>query len=803
VWPSIAAGLLALCVPILGPSGRIHAQDAPSDPGRRLYDAIRTFALTGGSLEVNGLTLTRDRVDLTFTGTFYFAGPIDGRVTGAVFLGQGTMKALPPDGNVFERDNLRRLINADLVESDFKSAVLRFTDDTAARLEGARRETPVPPAAQKLASEFDPRFTMETGANLPARLALSILDAETPGVFVAQFDGGRRGRFSVVLDQQTRIPVANFRIDAGERGLIFAFQQSIYGNDVWTAFHSLEDYTRGTANYSDANDLVDVLHYRLELDLRQLDKRIGLVARMQMQVKGAGVRAIPFTIGEGLSNYQETRLRRQMRVKAARVGGTPAAFAQEDWEGGFTVFLPAAVAAGQPLEVEVDLDGDFMSRDIPESFYPISNTDWYPRHGNLDRASFDLVFRHRSRDRIASVGQRISEKADPEDKKAMITQYRMPDPVALVVFAVAPFERKTQQVKWENGGAPIPIEVNSMPARLVAIKDDFILAELDNAIQYFAAIFGRYPYQSFGAAFHPFGFGQGFPTLLMIPPTDRANKGTYSFMAHETAHQWWGNIVLWRTYRDQWLSEGFAEYSGVLYTGKRDLENPKAASELIRAMRDSLREPPAKALGVGKGRLNDIGPVSLGLRLNNSQSFGYQALVYNKGALVLRMLHYLLSNPAAEPSSDPGSPFFAMMSDFVERYRNKSASTAEFRKVAGEHFARSPIGQKYGLANLDWFFQQWVDQTPLPTYDLEYSLKDEADKSVIVTGTLTQDGVGNEFFMALPIVFTFDGNQTGRTVVRASGPSSTFELKLPARPKKVELDPASWILSEKTATKSK
>ncbi len=54
--------------------------------------------------------------------------------------------------------------------------------------------------------------------------------------------------------------------------------------------------------------------------------------------------------------------------------------------------------------------------------------------------------------------------------------------------------------------------------------------------------------------------------MLLMPKADMATKHTYRFIAHETAHQWWGNIVAWRSYRDQWLSEGFAEYSGILYT---------------------------------------------------------------------------------------------------------------------------------------------------------------------------------------------------------------------------------------------
>ena len=73
--------------------------------------------------------LKRDRAEMTFDGTFYFPSPVEGRVTGAVFIGQGKFRAEPPPSE-FEKENVRRMIGADIFESDFKTAVLRFTDDT-------------------------------------------------------------------------------------------------------------------------------------------------------------------------------------------------------------------------------------------------------------------------------------------------------------------------------------------------------------------------------------------------------------------------------------------------------------------------------------------------------------------------------------------------------------------------------------------------------------------------------------------------------------------------------------------------
>jgi aminopeptidase N len=321
---------------------------------------------------------------------------------------------------------------------------------------------------------------------------------------------------------------------------------------------------------------------------------------------------------------------------------------------------------------------------------------------------------------------------------------------------------------------------------------------MDNSLRYFSLLFGKYPYPVFSAAYHPFGFGQGLPGLLMIPAADRANKHTYAFIAHETAHQWWGDVVAWRSYRDQWLSEGFAEYSGVLYTGIRESAN--ARDDLVNDMRRSLREPPMTTTGIGKGRLVDVGPIILGHRLSTSKTGGaYTTLIYNKGALVLRMLHFLFT----DPSSGDDKPFFAMMSDFVERHRDGVASTDDFRAVANEHFVKSPIARRLKLQNLDWFFSQWVYQTGLPSYKVEYQLQDAGNGAVLLGGNILQDNVPDKWIMPLPLVFNFGENQWASAAILAYGPKTPFQMKLPARPKKIELDPLHWVLSEKTSTEAK
>lgn len=517
-----------------------------------------------------------------------------------------------------------------------------------------------------------------------------------------------------------------------------------------------------------------------------------------MQSRYDGVRAIPFTIGESLGEADDQRLKKQMRLKTVRLGNTSIDAVQESWEGGLTVFLPTAVAAKDIFELELEFEGDFLrqSEFVQDCSYPRSNESWYPRHGYLDRSTFDLKFTHAKRLKVATVGMRESETPSPEDKDVVTTKYKMIQPVALVTFALGPWQRHADTVKWDTGEKPIPLEFNSVPGSYLAIKEDFILAELNNSVRYFHSLFGAYPYETYSATFHPYGFGQGFPSMLMIPPTDRASKYTYAFIAHETAHQWWGNIVAWRSYRDQWLSEGFAEYSGALYTALR--ESPKASRSLINQMRDSLKEPPGTTTGIGSGKLNDVGPIILGHRLNTTKTSGaYQTLIYNKGALTLRMLHFLFMDPA----TGDGQPFFTMMKDFVETHRNGSASTDDFRKVANTHFAKTPIARKYNLTDLNWFFKQWVYETDLPSYQMDYTIQQNPDGTALLSGNIIQENARAGFFMPLPLLLNFGGDKFATGTVHAYGPKTPFQIKLPSKPVKAELDPHRWVLSSKTETK--
>jgi len=187
----------------------------------------------------------------------------------------------------------------------------------------------------------------------------------------------------------------------------------------------------------------------------------------------------------------------------------------------------------------------------------------------------------------------------------------------------------------------------------------------------------------------------------------------------------------------------------------------------------------------------------MGHRLSTRETVGaYTALIYNKGALVLRMLHFLFT----DSQTSDGTRFFDMMSDFVRRNRNSAASTEAFFAIANERVSQTSLARKYGYK--DWFFQQWVLGTSLPSYRLEYRIENQPDGMFALKGTVIQEGVPEkeEWFMPLPLVLHFPNDKRARGTVAAHGPKTPVNIVLPLRPERVELDPERWILSDKTTT---
>jgi aminopeptidase N len=228
-------------------------------------------------------------------------------------------------------------------------------------------------------------------------------------------------------------------------------------------------------------------------------------------------------------------------------------------------------------------------------------------------------------------------------------------------------------------------------------------------LRYYTSILGEAPYPGFSLvvvdALLPGGHSPAYFALLHQPlPTSpfRWENDPVSFeafpaffLAHEVAHQWWGQAVGWQNYHEQWLSEGLAQYFAVLYAAHT--MGPEALGDLMRQMHRWAM------------RYTDEGPIWLGYRLGHvrGESRIFRAIVYNKSAMVLHMLRRLVGDER----------FFAGLARFYREFKFRKAGTDEFRRV---------MEQESGLP-LERFFERWIFGARLPRLRVSWRVVSAAD----------------------------------------------------------------------------
>jgi aminopeptidase N len=227
---------------------------------------------------------------------------------------------------------------------------------------------------------------------------------------------------------------------------------------------------------------------------------------------------------------------------------------------------------------------------------------------------------------------------------------------------------------------------------------------------------------------------------------------------HEIAHQWWGHTVGFNSYRDQWISEGFAEMSASIFI------------QFIQSQKNL--DPYHKFWADERWLLNrednqhrkayQVGPVTLGYRLINGKSGGSvpRELIYPKGGYILQMVRYMLRN---ERSNDPDVNFKRMMHDFVKTYTNKIASTEDFKAVLEKYM--TPEMDLGGNRKMDWFFDEYVYGTDYPKHKFEHSFKTDGNGDAVVHFKLTQSNVSDNFRMLVPLYLVMNDGR----VIRLGG----------------------------------
>ncbi len=720
--------------------GQAKAGDVPasstsqSHPAETLYLQLRSVGLDKSRVyRIRDLSIDRAALHITFNdGTIAFTEDVLGRVTGAFFEGDGEALLMPP--NQVERSSMALFTGAAILEQKFFTAYFRFNDDTFGDLqpslapaenssdfvakwnEAARNLAQVDALRLLITfSQFLPLEGLQNEASVPTNNGTTSASKNQDRMLSVRLQSLKLGTFDLHYDSNSpeQIWAGQLKVQNG---------QSYY--DVWASFSekssgrrrlSDEEPITDVASEAGRSDVIDVAQYTIEAHIHP-PTELDAEATLQVEIKQEGQRALPF------------ELSRFLKIKQVDADGHPVEFIQNQALEGtqvarrgndiVAVVLPAPLKNGQRVKLRFIYGGEVLSQAGGGLLYVGARGLWYPNRG-LAMSNFDLEFHYPSGWTLVATGKQGQSRSTAgstanEQVSRWISERPIPlagfnlgkyshvvahaGGVKVTTYAAADVERDfpKPQVPIEQPELLRPPGTRTPEFRLAPIQPSparnaqVIADHSAQAVQAFSRWFGAYPYDQLSLTQMPGVVSQSWPSLIYL--------STFSFLtaeeksqlkmdpvrivltdavvAHETAHQWWGDSVTWGDYHDQWIMEALANYSALMLL---ESENPAKFRMAMEKYRDDLLQK-----NQTDKRVMDSGPITLGTRLSSSQfPDGYEAISYGRGTWLLHMLRSMMRDGEEKSAlrvrrdgrlevSD--EPFFKALRKLREQYQGKSIS---------------------------------------------------------------------------------------------------------------------------------
>lgn len=787
---------------------------APAAPAHVLFDALNALRVNPQEVyAVRGLDFRKDAIHFTFiSGQLAFLQPFQGRVTGAVFTGRGHILAIPRSPT--EKASMARFLGAPILDQEFRSLYLRFDDDSATELLASLHEASATSSVDLgMAEEWDPTIaSLNSGHSL--RILTDLLSEHPLPYFYAGVLGETSGPFEVLVDNRREEQVV-----LGQPKTVN--EKSFY--DSWASFQR--------AGAGEVVAPFAARDYLLETTV-QPDLDLSAKATLTLSAMRGGERIIPLQLS-GL-----------LRVDSVTdEAGAPLEFFQSApmiklelamrGDDSVNVVLQRAPQPGQTFRLHLSYRGRVIINSGYGVYYVGEHGAWYPHVSGTDTfATFDLRFRWPHQLQLVATGQKVDEREDGDWRES---HWQSEKPMFIAGFNLGVY----RVVSTESAGVKIDLYANARldqalqpqapPSVLLtpipqltpqgtvttALAGSLPLAsitpdaaavlhnlgiEIGQATQFFSRFGGAFPYGHLEVSQVPGTFGQGWPGLLYIP--------TFSFISreaqkrvglnasgqehfteivpyHEVAHQWWGNLVVWHSYHDQWICEGLANYIALLFAeSHKDFGHP--LNTWLGRYRDTL----VSNLSGKDDIVDSSGPLALGYRLNSSVNpIGYEEVTYAKATWVFHMLRMMLREPSAK---DPDERFTGMLRSLAQSHKDAALSTDDLQQAVEK--VMFPAMDLEGGHSMAWFFDEWIRGTGIPRYKVDYTVQ-KSGEQFIVKGVLHQSGVPDNFLASVPLYASYAGGKPiplGRVV--ADGADTSFRFVTRVDPKHILIDPETTLL---------
>jgi aminopeptidase N len=489
---------------------------------------------------------------------------------------------------------------------------------------------------------------------------------------------------------------------------------------------------------------IDVQHYIFRVTLRDDSNEIAGETTVRVRVIQAGTSRLALDLAD------------PMQVDAVTSQGAAVAFEHSSGK----LILPLSAPAGSLREFTVRYHGTpsgglkivqnkYGERCFFSSNWPDLARQWLPTVDHpYDKATGEFLVTAPARYQVVANGA-LEEEIDLGDGRRL-THWNQTVPIATWLYNIGVAQFASRRF---GRAAGVPLETWVYHQDRDAGIGTFE-APTRQSIEFYSSHVGPYPYQKL-ADVQSAGNSGGMEHASAIFYGERSINGAPAFhlVAHEIAHQWFGDSVTEKDWDDVWLSEGFATYFALLAT-----EHYEGRDAFVAGLKRSRTQVFAT-----QQRMPGVAVVQ-----DKPWSGIPNAIVYQKGGWVLHMLRGQIGT----------EKFWAGIREYYRRYRDANASTADFRRVM-EEVSGSDLG---------WFFQQWLYRAGTPVLDAKWHY-DAASKKVILD--LAQSQPGDAYRLPLEVAV---GTKTEKIEMTQS--HQRFEIAAEQAPESLALDPNGWMLIE-------
>jgi aminopeptidase N len=494
---------------------------------------------------------------------------------------------------------------------------------------------------------------------------------------------------------------------------------------------------------------VDILHYDLFFDLYPGKKEFKASATLTGKVKVKGLKEIDinfydnFDISEVMLNGMKHKYINENNILKVFSDPPVDTFSLKiDYSG-------TPERAGFAGFVFGKINDNSLVYTLSEPYYASS---WFPCNDfPSDKALLDIRIRNDSSLVSVSNGSLINIEQEG-DKKTYHWKSVYPISTYLIAIYSSAFKHFDDKYISLDKADTMSIDYYVLPKDLENAKKDFV--QHPDMIRFFAETFGEYPFikEKYGIAEFLWQLGaMEHQTITGVASNMISGKNFYfDIYIHELAHQWWGDAVGPKSWKDIWLNEGFASYCEALFYEFRSGKSALKSTMLSKKRSD----------------FTDI--------LGEPGSFLFTSTVYNKGAWVLHMLRWELGDDL----------FFNSLRKYYEKYKYSTASTEDFKKVCEDVSGK----------DLTKFFDQWVYGKGIIKLQFDWtSSKNNNEFETLIDIEQVQSEY-DEYDFPLEIGFKYEDRQTEYHRVNINSTSSEFNFKSKQKPVEVTLDPNDWLL---------